>query len=91
MSHYQKSLPNTCFSVGRGHKKKQKVVHSFNRGKFSEGWIEFADKRLAKKIVQTFHNTLIVDGKKGKKGIFADYTWSLKYLHRYLSYCVLQT
>jgi len=60
--------------------KSRNAKHTFNQGKFSEGWIEFADKKLAKRIVATFHNTLIVDG---KKGMFSDHTWNLKYLHRY--------
>ena len=42
------------------------------------------DKKVAKKIALTFHNTLMEDGKKSK---FSDYTWNLKYLHRY-AYCL---
>jgi len=40
------------------------------------------DKRLAKRLALSLNNTLMQDGKKSK---FADYTWNVKYLHRYVS------
>ncbi|CAK8691343.1 activator of basal transcription 1-like [Clavelina lepadiformis] len=59
---------------------KKKGRPKYNKGSFTEGWIEMGDKKVAKKIALTFHNTLMEDGKKSK---FSDYTWNLKYLHRF--------
>lgn len=58
----------------------RKVKPRYNKGSFSEGWIEMTDKRLAKRLAITLNNTLIVDGKKSK---WKDHTWSVKYLHRF--------
>jgi len=58
----------------------RKVKPRYNKGSFSEGWIEMIDKRLAKRLALTLNNTLITDGKKSK---WKDHTWSVKYLHRF--------
>jgi len=58
----------------------RKVKPRYNKGSFSEGWIEMSDKRLAKRLAITLNNTLITDGKKSK---WKDHTWSVKYLHRF--------
>ncbi|KAK6618096.1 hypothetical protein RUM44_002538 [Polyplax serrata] len=56
--------------AGRTNKKKP-PVH------FSEGWVEFESKRVAKMVAETLNNTQI-GGKKSSK--FYDYTWNIKYL-----------
>ncbi|XP_078491666.1 activator of basal transcription 1 [Ciona intestinalis] len=60
--------------------KKKKVKPKYNKGTFTEGWIEMGDKTIAKRLAMTLNNTLISDGKKAK---FSDHTWNVKYLHRF--------
>ena len=44
---------------------------------FKEGWIEYADKKIAKRVTESLNNTRI----SGKKGDFYhDDLWNLKYL-----------
>jgi len=47
---------------------------------FNEGWIEFSDKKLAKRIAFTLNNTPI-SNKKGSKHYSE--LWNLKYLHKF--------
>eukprot|EP01032_Pedospumella_encystans_P030223 gene30223-34113_t len=47
---------------------------------FSEGWIEFADKKIAKMVAESLNNTSI-GGKKG--GFYHDDIWNLKYLKNF--------
>lgn len=56
---------------------KRKGKAKYDRGSFTEGWIEMGDKRLARRLAMTFNNTLITDGKKNK---FQNYMWNVKYL-----------
>uniref|UniRef100_H2YMQ4 Activator of basal transcription 1 n=1 Tax=Ciona savignyi TaxID=51511 RepID=H2YMQ4_CIOSA len=60
--------------------KKKRLKPKYNQGTFTEGWLEFGDKTIAKRLALTMNNTLISDGKKSK---FKDFTWSIKYLHRF--------
>lgn len=53
-------------------KKKKKAAK-----KFTEGWIEFEKKSIAKRVAQTLNNTQVSNR---KKSIHYDYLWSLKYL-----------
>nr|XP_054755504.1 activator of basal transcription 1-like [Lytechinus pictus] len=48
--------------------------------RFTEGWIEFMDKKIAKSIALTFNNTPI-GGRK--RSIYYEELWNLKYLHRF--------
>ena len=48
--------------------------------KFSEGWIEFYSKRVAKEVANNVNNTA-VGGKK--KSQASDVIWNIKYLPRY--------
>lgn len=57
--------------------KKKKKAHS---QKYSEGWVEFKSKRVAKEVVRILNNTQI-GGKKNSK--FYDHIWTLKYLPRF--------
>ncbi|XP_071491815.1 activator of basal transcription 1-like [Diadema antillarum] len=47
---------------------------------FTEGWIEFTDKKIAKSVALTFNNTPI-GGKKRSR--YYEELWNLKYLHRF--------
>lgn len=53
---------------------------TFTRGSYSEGWVEMADKRLAKRIALTLNNSPVMEWKKSK---CADFIWNVKYLHRF--------
>ncbi|GAB6028441.1 hypothetical protein CHUAL_002602 [Chamberlinius hualienensis] len=50
------------------------------RQRFTEGWIEFTDKRVAKYVAE-FLNNNNVDFKKG--GTWHDVLWNIKYLHKF--------
>ncbi|XP_060559371.1 activator of basal transcription 1-like, partial [Ruditapes philippinarum] len=47
---------------------------------FSEGWLEFRDKRVAKKVAASLNNTQIGGKKKNK---WREELWNMKYLHRF--------
>lgn len=55
--------------------KKRKV-----RRHFTEGWVEFESKRLAKQVATSLNNTTIATRKSSK---FCDILWCLKYLPRF--------
>jgi hypothetical protein len=46
---------------------------------FTEGWVEFQSKRIAKQVALHLNNSRIGERKKSK---FYDYLWNIKYLHR---------
>lgn len=59
------------------------------------GWIEFADKKIAKKVAESLNNTTI-GGRKGD--FYHDDIWNLKYLkgfkyvmHYLISFSLKQT
>uniref|UniRef100_UPI00398E588A activator of basal transcription 1 n=1 Tax=Pristiophorus japonicus TaxID=55135 RepID=UPI00398E588A len=52
-----------------------------SRGKsFTEGWVEFQDKAVAKRVATSLHNTPIGTRKRSR---FHDDLWNIKYLHRF--------
>ncbi|CAM9168907.1 unnamed protein product [Pylaiella littoralis] len=52
-----------------------------NSGKrYTEGWVEFEDKKIARAIAESLNNTLI-GGKK--RNFYHDDTWNLKYLRKF--------
>ncbi|CAL8260188.1 unnamed protein product [Gadus morhua 'NCC'] len=60
-------------------KKKRRKAGS--RGSnFTEGWVEFPDKRIAKRVASALHNTPM--GNKKHHRFHSD-LWSMKYLHRF--------
>lgn len=61
-------------------KQKGKTKAKYDRGSFTEGWIEMGDKKLARRLAMSFNNTLITDGKRTK---FSNYLWNVKYLPRF--------
>ena len=46
---------------------------------FTEGWVEFLKKRVAKEVALNLNNTQIGGKKSGK---YYDYLWNIKYLPR---------
>ena len=48
---------------------------------FSEGWIEFENKKIAKTVASKLNNAQIGGKKKSR---WYDEIWNLKYLHRYI-------
>lgn len=58
-----------------GTKKQKKVCTKF----FTEGWVEFESKKIAKYVAFTLNNTQISTRKKSK---FYDVIWNIKYLPR---------
>ncbi|KAL1513444.1 hypothetical protein ABEB36_002855 [Hypothenemus hampei] len=57
-------------------KKKKKRIAK----KFTEGWVEFEKKCVAKRVAAILNNTQISNRKKSK---FYDYTWNMKYLSNF--------
>uniref|UniRef100_A0A1B6LK07 Activator of basal transcription 1 n=1 Tax=Graphocephala atropunctata TaxID=36148 RepID=A0A1B6LK07_9HEMI len=47
---------------------------------FTEGWIEYLSKRVAKDVAANLNNTMIGGRKKSR---YYDYIWNLKYLPRF--------
>lgn len=59
--------------------KKRKKKNRCNR-EFSEGWIEFLSKRVAKQIAASLNGTQVAHKKSSK---FYDILWNIKYLPRF--------
>jgi ESF2/ABP1 family protein len=57
--------------------RKRKKMTKKSRKHFTEGWVEFADKKIAKAVASTLNNTSI-GGKKA--GFYHDDVWNIKYL-----------
>lgn len=57
-------------------KRKKKTITKH----FTEGWVEFESKKVAKHVAATLNNTQIATRKKSK---FYDMIWNIKYLPRF--------
>ncbi|KXJ26414.1 pre-rRNA-processing protein ESF2 [Exaiptasia diaphana] len=62
-------------------RKKRKKSGGSGRKTFTEGWVEFKDKKVAKRVASSLNNTTI-GGKK--KSYYHDDIWNIKYLPRFL-------
>ncbi|XP_053330243.1 activator of basal transcription 1 [Spea bombifrons] len=60
-------------------RKKKKKAGS-NARDFTEGWVEFRDKRVAKLVASSLNGTPMGTRKKNR---FHDDLWNIKYLHRF--------
>ncbi|XP_006013443.1 activator of basal transcription 1 [Latimeria chalumnae] len=60
--------------------RKKKKKAGTNAKSFTEGWVEFRDKRVAKLVAASLHNTPMGTRKRSR---FHDDLWSIKYLHRF--------
>lgn len=63
-----------------GQVRRRKRKSGLRRCDFTEGWVEFRDKRVAKKVAASLHNTPM--GTRKRQLFFSD-LWSIKYLHRF--------
>lgn len=60
--------------------RKRKKKSGLRRCDFTEGWVEFRDKRVAKRVAASLHNTPMGTKKRQR---FASDLWCIKYLHRF--------
>uniref|UniRef100_A0A3Q0R898 Activator of basal transcription 1 n=1 Tax=Amphilophus citrinellus TaxID=61819 RepID=A0A3Q0R898_AMPCI len=60
--------------------RKRKKKAGLRRCDFTEGWVEFRDKRVAKKVAASLHNTPMGTRKRQR---FSSDLWCMKYLHRF--------
>lgn len=83
-----KVSPNVCHvyqvpygAVGRiyFHKSVHKTLKGTTERHYDEGWFEFADKRIAKRVARSFNNTPVGGRRRAK---YADCLWTMKYLNR---------
>mmetsp|Transcript_29548 Transcript_29548/g.78995 ORF Transcript_29548/g.78995 Transcript_29548/m.78995 type:complete len:338 (+) Transcript_29548:66-1079(+) len=51
------------------------------KAKFSEGWVEFAERRLAKRVALTLNGTTI--GGRKRHNYYRDDMWNIRYLPRF--------
>ncbi|CAK6978001.1 activator of basal transcription 1 [Scomber scombrus] len=58
----------------------RKKKSGLRRCDFTEGWVEFRDKRVAKRVAASLHNTPMATRKRQQ---FASDLWNIKYLHRF--------
>ncbi|XP_061745298.1 activator of basal transcription 1-like [Nerophis ophidion] len=63
-----------------GEVKKRKRKAGSRRCDFTEGWVEFRDKRVAKRVAASLHNTPMATR---KRQTFTSDLWCIKYLHRF--------
>ncbi|TTB56405.1 Cyclin-dependent kinase 16 [Bagarius yarrelli] len=66
-------------SEDRSVKRKKRKAGS-NGSRYVEGWVEFRDKRVAKRVAVSLHNTPMTNRKRSH---FSSDLWSIKYLHRF--------
>ncbi|XP_071333633.1 activator of basal transcription 1 [Trachinotus anak] len=58
----------------------RKRKSGLRRCDFTEGWVEFRDKRVAKRVAASLHNTPMGTRKRQR---FSSDLWCIKYLHRF--------
>ncbi|XP_061643867.1 activator of basal transcription 1 isoform X2 [Phyllopteryx taeniolatus] len=63
-----------------GRVKARKKRSGSRRSDFIEGWVEFRDKRVAKRVAASLHNTPMATR---KRQTFVSDLWCIKYLHRF--------
>uniref|UniRef100_A0A3P8U405 Activator of basal transcription 1 n=1 Tax=Amphiprion percula TaxID=161767 RepID=A0A3P8U405_AMPPE len=60
--------------------RRSKKKAGLSRCDFTEGWVEFRDKRVAKRVAASLHNTPMGTRKRQR---FSSDLWCIKYLHRF--------
>ncbi|KAJ8015875.1 hypothetical protein DPEC_G00001070 [Dallia pectoralis] len=60
--------------------KRKKKKAGAKASSFTEGWVEFRDKRVAKRVAASLHNTSMGSRKRSR---FISDLWNIKYLHRF--------
>ncbi|KAM7405375.1 hypothetical protein PAMP_012642 [Pampus punctatissimus] len=63
-----------------GEVRRKKRKSGLRRCDFTEGWVEFRDKRVAKRVAASLHNTTMATR---KRQAFTSDLWCIKYLHRF--------
>lgn len=63
-----------------GEVRRRKRKSGLRRCDFTEGWVEFRDKRVAKRVAASLHNTPMATRKRQP---FTSDLWCIKYLHRF--------
>ncbi|XP_040007739.1 activator of basal transcription 1 [Xiphias gladius] len=63
-----------------GQVRRRKRKSGLRRCDFTEGWVEFRDKRVAKRVAASLHNTPMGTRKRQR---FSSDLWCIKYLHRF--------
>ncbi|XP_037126813.1 activator of basal transcription 1 [Syngnathus acus] len=63
-----------------GQVKGKKKRSGCKRSGFTEGWVEFRDKRVAKRVAASLHNTPMATR---KRQTFVSDLWCIKYLHKF--------
>ncbi|KAI5095376.1 activator of basal transcription 1, partial [Silurus meridionalis] len=66
-------------SEDRSVKRKKRKAGS-NGSRYVEGWVEFRDKHVAKRVAASLHNTPMTNRKRSH---FSSDLWCIKYLHRF--------
>ncbi|MCJ8734718.1 hypothetical protein PDJAM_G00238420 [Pangasius djambal] len=66
-------------SEDRSIKRKKRKAGS-NGSRYVEGWVEFRDKHVAKRVAASLHNTPMTNHKRSH---FSSDLWCIKYLHRF--------
>eukprot|EP00794_Sanderia_malayensis_P013015 gene13015-14355_t len=61
-------------------RKRRKKSGGSGRKTFTEGWVEFKDKRIAKSVASSLNGT-IIGGKK--RSYYHDDMWNIKYLRKF--------
>ncbi|XP_011642349.2 activator of basal transcription 1-like [Pogonomyrmex barbatus] len=72
---YLQLADNETQQSGKRKKRFKKIIKHF-----TEGWVEFESKKVAKFVAQTLNNTQISTRKKSR---FYDIMWNIKYLPRF--------
>lgn len=68
-----------CCSVDESIASKRRKFRGNKKKNYTEGWVEFRDKRTAKQVAFMLNNRP-VGGKK--RSFFHDDLWNIKYLHQ---------
>lgn len=62
-------------------RRKHRIKYGGNRKKcYTEGWVEFSDKKVAKRVALSLNCTKMVPN---KKGFYCDDLWTIKYLPKF--------
>lgn len=70
-------MKNLLLISGKKGDKSEKKKKKKASKKFTEGWVEYEKKSVAKYVAKTLNNTQVDDR---KKSIHFDYLWNIKYL-----------
>eukprot|EP00933_Yihiella_yeosuensis_P051597 TRINITY_DN49575_c0_g1_i1.p1 TRINITY_DN49575_c0_g1~~TRINITY_DN49575_c0_g1_i1.p1 ORF type:complete len:276 (-),score=83.30 TRINITY_DN49575_c0_g1_i1:116-943(-) len=61
--------------------KTRKKLGRGSKVRFTEGWVEFADRKLARRVADSLHGTPV--GGKKRHNVFRDDLWNMRYLPKF--------